>query len=34
MYKNKRKFLKIKKIDNIIKVSIEDEIYKIDEFYY
>lgn len=34
MYKNKRKLLKIKKIDKIIKINIEEEIYKIDEYYY
>lgn len=34
MYKNKRKIIKIKKDNNIIKINIEDEIYKIDEYYY
>ena len=34
MYNNKRKLIKIKKINKIIKINIEDEIYKIDEYYY
>lgn len=34
MYKNKRKIIKIKKDNNIIKINIEEEIYKIDEYYY